>query len=257
MTHTDLFKNTKTAPQGEDAFIISSRFNGPPESANGGYACGLAAAFIDGPARVKLVAPPPLDAPLRVKRVEDSVELLSGEQVIAVAGPAGRPGHRTPAQVAFAEAGEAATRFAHFDNHVFPTCFVCGPRRAPGDGLRLFPGGLEGCDAVAAPWTPDASLASSKGTVDERFVWAALDCPTFFAFQRPDLRAVLGSLTVAIDRAPKAGAPCVVVAWPLTSDGRKHKSAAVLLGHGVETLALAEALWIELQADAAAAFGAQ
>src|SRR3982750_648655 len=30
--------------------VIDSRFNGPPDSANGGYTCGLVAAAIDGPA---------------------------------------------------------------------------------------------------------------------------------------------------------------------------------------------------------------
>ena len=41
--------------------IIPSRFNGPPDSGNGGYSCGVLAAFIDGPARVRLHVPPPLD----------------------------------------------------------------------------------------------------------------------------------------------------------------------------------------------------
>ena len=40
---------------------IPSRFNGPPLSGNGGYSCGVLAAFIDGPAQVRLHVPPPLD----------------------------------------------------------------------------------------------------------------------------------------------------------------------------------------------------
>ena len=47
--------------------LIASRFNGPPNSGNGGYSCGVLAAFIDGPASIRLHVPPPLDAPLHVE----------------------------------------------------------------------------------------------------------------------------------------------------------------------------------------------
>ena len=40
---------------------IPARFNGPPASGNGGYSCGVLAACVAGPARVRLHAPPPLD----------------------------------------------------------------------------------------------------------------------------------------------------------------------------------------------------
>ena len=36
---------------------IPARYNGPPDSGNGGYSCGVLAAFIDGPARVRLHSP--------------------------------------------------------------------------------------------------------------------------------------------------------------------------------------------------------
>src|SRR5438552_14612416 len=40
--------------------VIERRFCGPPNSANGGYVCGLLAAHIDGNAEITLLAPPPL-----------------------------------------------------------------------------------------------------------------------------------------------------------------------------------------------------
>jgi hypothetical protein len=34
-----------------DTFVIARRFCGPPDSGNGGYACGRIAEHLDGPAR--------------------------------------------------------------------------------------------------------------------------------------------------------------------------------------------------------------
>ena len=66
-----------------DTVTIASRFNGPADSGNGGYSCGLLAAFIDGPARVRLHAPPPLDTPLAVVRHADGrVDMRDGDTVV-------------------------------------------------------------------------------------------------------------------------------------------------------------------------------
>jgi hypothetical protein len=48
-----------------DWVVIDRRFNGPRNSANGGYACGLAGTAVGSPSgRVALHEPPPLDVPL-------------------------------------------------------------------------------------------------------------------------------------------------------------------------------------------------
>ena len=48
------------------AVMIPRRFNGPPDSGNGGYSCGVVAALLDAPAvEVTLRAPPPLERELR------------------------------------------------------------------------------------------------------------------------------------------------------------------------------------------------
>ncbi len=47
---------------------VPRRFNGPPDSAQGGYACGLlAGAAHPGGAAVALLAPPPLDTAMRLR----------------------------------------------------------------------------------------------------------------------------------------------------------------------------------------------
>ena len=65
---------------------VGRRFNGPTTSANGGYACGVAAGFVDGPAEVALRAPVPLETPLEVEHTEEGgVVLRAGELVVATA----------------------------------------------------------------------------------------------------------------------------------------------------------------------------
>ncbi len=220
---------------------IPGRFNGPPGSANGGYACGLLAAHVEGLAEVTLRAPPPLDRELEVIRLDGRVELRDGEEVVAEAVPIeGRLELDVPAAVSVGEATDAATRFAGFEHHAYSTCFVCGPDRA--DGLGIHPGPVAGREGlVAAPWTPPAD-------VDELLVWAALDCPSGWAvddFQREGI--LLGRLAARIDALPTPGEPHVVVGWGRGIDGRKRHAGSALFTAGGELLALARSTWIQLR----------
>ncbi len=64
-------------------------FRGPLTSANGGYASGRLAAFVDADeVEVTLRLPPPLDRPLAVVSDGDGVRLLDGEALVAEARPA-------------------------------------------------------------------------------------------------------------------------------------------------------------------------
>ena len=117
-------------------------------------------------------------------------------------------------------------------------------------------GSVDGADMVASLWRPDDSLAAPDGLVAGEHVWAALDCPSCFAFRRPDLRVLLGSLTAVVHRRPTPRETYVVVAWPERSEGRKHFSAAALLDAEGEVMARAQALWIELKPEAIAAMKA-
>src|SRR5689334_21904928 len=65
------------------SIVIERRFCGPPNSANGGYVCGLLAAHIDGDAQITLRAPPPLDHRLDLVAGEHGVELRKDRTTLA------------------------------------------------------------------------------------------------------------------------------------------------------------------------------
>jgi hypothetical protein len=230
----------------DETLRIDPRFRGPPDSGNGGYVAGELAERLGLEAAVRLHAPPPLDTPLALVREGDVVELRDGDALVARATRTS-VGLDAPAPVGFDEAAAAARRFRGFDDHVFPGCFVCGPERGDGDGLRIFPGALEGRDAVAAPWRPDASLAGRDGRVAPPFVWAALDCPGCFAFPQPEGAAVvLGEISARLSGRVRVGERCVLVGWPIAHGGRKHTTGTALFGEDGALRGLARAVWIEV-----------
>jgi hypothetical protein len=235
-----------------DSFTIDPRFCGPPRSGNGGYVCGRLASGLGSEVRVRLKAPPPIGAPLRIVPTEAGARLLDGETAIAEA-MRGAIALAVPACPSLAEAEHARSRYLGFEEHNFPTCFVCGPQRRPGDGLCLFPGALDAESSVlAAPWTPDASLADENGRVRDEFAWAALDCPG--AFTRyplaPGVALVLGELGVRLydGEALAAGEPCIVIAWPLADEGRRRHAGTALYRADGRLVAAAHAIWIEVPA---------
>jgi hypothetical protein len=210
----------------EPHVTIASRFCGPPRSGNGGYCCGLVAAGIEGAVEVTLRRPPPLDQALRVER-GDTVALHDGDAVVVEARPA-RLALDVPPPPMFEAAEAMSRRFAGAARHPFPTCFVCGPAREPGDGLRIFPGGAPESGLVGAPWMPDPSLADTDGRVRPEFLWAALDCPGYFAVAAPGEPAVLGRMTAEVEPAVAPGERCVVVAWSIGRSGRKLQAGTAL-----------------------------
>jgi hypothetical protein len=219
---------------------IDPRFRGPAASANGGYTCGVVGSLVGEPAEVTLRRPPPLARPLRFDegRLWDAGDVVAEGAVTVV-------DLEPPAPVAFATAEAAADRYPGFEQHAFPTCFVCGPEREPGDGLRIFASPVPGRDVVAAPWIPAGDLAGDDGRVRHEFVWAALDCPGAFAvgFEgRGEI--VLGRLAARIDRVPSPGERLVVVGWPLGEDGRKLYAGTALYGERGDPIGFARATWI-------------
>lgn len=224
--------------------VIERRFRGPPESANGGYACGVLAAGLEGPRVATLRAPPPLDQPLALAIDGSETRLLDGERLLGE-GDGTALELEVPEPPGLEAATEASRGYIGFSEHQFPECFVCGPRRQPGDGLCIFPGPVADSGLVAAPWTPDPSLAGDAGLVDARYVWAALDCPSYFGLGTTPL-ALLGRLTARIDRLPPLGEPLVSMGWRLGAEGRKHRCASALATAAGEVIARASALWIEI-----------
>ena len=237
------------------ALTIPSRFNGPPGSANGGYTCGaIAAALGWNAAEVSLRAPPPLNTEMDLRDSGDgSWQLVDGETLVAIARELAELDLGVPVSATLAEAAAATDRgyeqwSAH---HPFPTCFVCGPKREAGDGLRIFPGELEGSVACAASWTPHEWLAGDDDVLAAEFAWAALDCATSapvanFGEGPP---VVLARLEAQLDARVRAGRPHAVVSWPISRDGRKRTGGAALLDEKGAVLGRSRALWIELKSE--------
>ncbi len=224
--------------------VIDRRFRGPPDSANGGYACGVVGEQIEGVATATLRRPPPLNVPLSLVTDDQTTRLFDGADLVGEAVE-GTLDLVVPASPDLATAAAASAGYTGFRSHPFPTCFVCGPEREAGDGLRIFPGAIDGSSIVAAPWTPDSTLADADGTVQRRHVWAALDCPSYFGLtSRP--MALLGRLTARIDRVPEVGEPLVAIGWSLGVEGRKHFAGSALCDADGNDLAAGLATWIEI-----------
>ena len=227
--------------------IVAPRFNGPPGSGNGGYVCGLMAREIEGPSEATLRAPPPLGKDLTLSREADGgVRLYDGEALLGEAKPTALALDPPPAP-SLAEAEIAARRYVGLRDHRYPTCFTCGTGRPAHDGLHLYTGPVEGRALVACTWTPGADLDRGDGRVAPEFIHAALDCPSYWALPRAGaMAALLARLTANIDAPlPRIGETLIVAAWPLHSDGRKHRAATAIYTARGDVLARAEALWIE------------
>lgn len=232
--------------------VIARRFCGPPDSANGGYFSGVTAALAGSSVAVRLVRPPPLEVPLDVEeRGEGIVELRLGGELIAETRPDKVAAPTEVRPPSYVEAVQASQRYVGFDHHPFPTCFVCGPRRPRGDGLRIFPGAVEGRDLVAAPWVADESLAAEDGKVRAEFMWAALDCAGWLATATDARIALLGELTAHIDRRVHPGDRCVIVGWRIGASGRKHEAGTALYDEDGVLCGYAKAIWIEPRAATA------
>jgi hypothetical protein len=232
---------------------IERRFNGPPDSGNGGYVCGAFAVAAGDDLRVRLLAPPPLERPLTLKSGETagSFVLQDGERPIASAVTA-QLQLEVPSAPPYVQAVWASQHYAGFKQHVFPDCFVCGPHRRRGDGLRIFPGLLDS-GIVAAPWLPADDLDAGDGKVAVEFHWAALDCPGYFALvgDQPR-RMLLGEMQAHVDRRVHTGEPCTVIGWRIGAAGRKHYCGTAIFDEDGELCARAKATWVDVSGAPAA-----
>src|SRR3954465_15119640 len=125
-----------------DTLVLDPRFNGPPGSANGGYACGAVGELVDGPAEVTLLSPPPLGAPLCVHfRPEGAVE-VTGRHGAAVPPPRPVEGVdvEPPVRPSLADAREASRRHpGHGRDGLLSGWYVCGPLRPHGPRTHFPP----------------------------------------------------------------------------------------------------------------------
>jgi hypothetical protein len=231
-----------------EVITIPGRFNGPPRSGNGGYVSGRLARYLSGPASVRLRVPPPLDQALKVEATGDEASLFDGDTLVAHARRIEFE-LAAPPPPSFADAEAASKSYSGFVRHLLPHCFVCGPRRGVGDGLRIFPGPTADDGLLTAPWVPHASLDDGTGRVAPEFLWAALDCAGAFAVM-PDTEQpiILGELCARLDGELAIGEPCVVRAWSIGSEGRKRFAGTALHSAAGVPIAVARATWIVIAA---------
>lgn len=232
--------------------IIDERFNGPADSGNGGYVAGLMAQPLPGAVRVMLRSAPPLNKPLSLSIASDGVDLLDGETLLANATPVANLRLDVPACPSIEAIKAVAHRYVSADQHILPSCFVCGPLRERGDGLSIFPVALDVADCVASLWKPDPTLLDADGRICSEFMWAALDCPGYFAHQRLDTTMLLGSITAHILHRPFIVAPLddqdamISVGWRISAEGRKYRSGTALYDCKGTLCALSEQIWISV-----------
>jgi len=243
--------------------VVARRFRGPHDgdraTGNGGYVCGLVAAAASPPAttiEIRARDGVPLDRPLVVRAGAVGALLYDGSTLIACAS-AERLAVTTPTPPPLAVAREASRRFEALleegsVHHAFPECFVCGHRRSPGDGMRLFPGpwlvdGVARGPARVAGWRPDASLLDPAGRLRPEFVWSALDCPGGWALPGP---INTGTLQVEIREPIDGGQELIVMGWrEATPAGvrpgsrRRYAGSAMFDARG-RLLALGAAIWV-------------
>ncbi|MBB5123148.1 hypothetical protein AF335_14995 [Streptomyces eurocidicus] len=228
-------------------FTVPSRFNGPPDSANGGYACGLFARL--GAARhgrdvaVTLLAPPPLDIELEFHPAGRRSRIHHGDRLIAtVTADTGELPVIGP--VSGAAAAAASRAFTGGRGHPFPTCFVCGVDREEGDGLLLAPGPVPDLpDTVACRWTPGPSVTDGEGHAELPVLWGALDCPGGWTDDPAREPMVLSRMTARITERPRLGRPHVVVGRRMRRAGRTAVNATALYTEDGHLIAHASAVW--------------
>jgi hypothetical protein len=255
---------------------VPSRFNGPPASGNGGYSCGVVAALFDGTCAVSLRRPVPLDEPLEVETENGLGSGIAGDAAAsatlrvtargeliaeAVAAPELAP-WSAPA-VDLDAARDATSRFVPPADGFFDHCFVCGRDRH--DGFCVFAGPIvadalrsssrlssdgdenrELAGVVASTWTPPEWSADEDGAVRPEFVWAALDCPGYFALHGADgSLAFLARQQSTIKVRPRVGVEYVVVGMPLERSGRKGLAATAVIDAEGEVLANAEMVVVQ------------
>ncbi|MFC4591171.1 hypothetical protein [Sphaerisporangium corydalis] len=213
--------------------------------ANGGWVAGTLAGALDGAhaLEVTLNRPVPLDTELHIGHVANSVTLSHDGRVLAEAIPVAED-VTPPPFVPFNEAARAEAGFAGLTgHHPVPGCFVCG-LRDPGDGLRIFPGPVEGTDVIAAGWRVPMTVTEEGGGVPDALVWAALDCPSGWAHAGSGGPGLLGRLTAQVFRRVYPNGTYSVVGRATGRDGRKLYGQSAVYELDGTLVAAAHATWI-------------
>jgi hypothetical protein len=244
--------------------IIPSRFCGPPSSGNGGYSAGAVSAYAGAECpedharpwptvEVSLRRPPPLDTRLHV--TPDDGGVVARDEAHTVLAARCVHDDLTPVEpVTPDEAAAASATYAGLVGHPFPTCFSCGPGRAEGDGLRIFPGRVadqDGRPRVAATWTPHPSVAENYHSYTDEspraaleVTWAALDCVGGWAGDLEERLMVVVRMTARLDSLPVIGEEHVLVGLGRGQDGRKAWTSSTMYDADGRVVGTADHLWV-------------
>lgn len=188
--------------------------------------------------------PAPLELDLRIEHDGGEASLLAGTDLLATAKRT-ELAIEVPEPPSLAEAEAAEARFDKAA-HIYPGCFVCGSDRDDGDGWRIFPGAI-GEGRVAAAFTAPRQFADADGALEQEFIWAALDCPGYFAVETAAGLALLGRMAVMFYGAVPASAPLIVQGWAIGSEGRKHRAGTAIHDESGRLLAAAQQVWVSLR----------
>jgi hypothetical protein len=212
---------------------IDRRYAGIPGIALGGYSSGLIATALEtAGVEVRLRRPVPTGRPLALEHAAAGIELRDGDTLLAE-GSARDLAIEVPRAPTLWQAEAASVRFPGHHGHPYGECFACGPDREHGDGLRIFPGAVEGRPLLAAPWTP-AGDANGGARVGLELIWSAFDCAQLWALivhqpGGPGERAVTVALAGAQQRPVRPGLPHVVIGWPLPRRGDSLRAGAAVI----------------------------
>lgn len=235
--------------------VVPARFNGPARSGNGGFVCGSLAGRVPDarhrPVEVTLRRPPPLDAAMAVATQDGATVLSHDGETVAVARVVDVE-LDTVDPVPPDVAAQAMLRYPGLGSHPFPTCFACGPDRAEGDGLRIFPGPVaEDRGYVASLWVPFAQPGvDGANRCGPATTWAALDCIGGWSEDLEGRPCVLGRMTTRVDALPLVGEPHVVVGRHLRTEGRKSFTASTMYDADGGVVATAQHTWIQVDPSA-------
>lgn len=229
--------------------VIARRFNGPPNSGNGGIVAGRVAEFIDGPAEITLRAPVPLEVSLAVERDAQGNLRLEYDGTLLIEARATDLDLDVPPPPSWDEAVRLSANGGSFPGTDFDSCVVCGRDRKAGEALRVWAAPLPDRAQSIAAWVPDPRLADADGYLPLAYLWGALDCPGATAvLAADDGRTVLtGRMAGHAFKRVRGGEKCIVLGWTIGADGRKLYSGTAVFNEAGEICGKAMITWIVLK----------
>jgi hypothetical protein len=201
------------------SITIEARFRGSADSAQRGYAAGAAAALTEGSVEVRFRQPVPLDRDLLTEAVSDEeIGVFSGSDLVMEVNQSDELSIDIPVDDDVIDAIFARGAVVSHDGQEHDHCFGCSLTRSDGLGIATRPVGATG--VWGTTWTPDQSLPSTDGFVNDEIVWAALDCPGSFAASEPSNETSahpkvpsLRAMTVQIREHVRVGEPFAILGW--------------------------------------------